>query len=508
MELIDSIYDNKNTVGSFLFIAGVLFLLYLFINPANDLIIHIDEHYTLGLIQLPFDEAWKLIVSDVHPPLYYLILMAGCGALNMLHIHYDIVFVAKMLSLFPLLLILIIAVTKIRCDYGTFTMGVFAFAITTMSSCMIEFITVRMYGWAMLFLVMAFIYYGEILRDSNRKSWILFTLFSVLCAYTHYYLIVSLAVLYVLYPLYLYLNKKMDFKENIKKWGLSIVACFVIYLPWILTFINQAVAVKNSYTPPKTVGIDTQINYFTYFVLKQTSHLNDLIVMKILIALFFIMLVCMLVIHLSKFRKDESFLIFSGFAVYILSILIGILILNSTFRLFDIRYILPAITVFWFAIAVLLGKVNTKTLLVIAVVAIIVFGTVGILTTNDTLTAHNKEASPEKYVLSQINNENNVVIYNSSFHYDCYHYMLNNSKEYTLKKLNLPYEENTCTYEKNLTKILEDNPDKDVYIWCLANNKKDIKLPEDIEATKVVTRGKIWLVKLDFADDEEGYIEE
>ena len=278
----------------------------------------------------------------------------------------------------------------------------------------------------------------------------------------------------------------MDLKENLKKWALSIVAAFILYLPWFFTFINQTLVTKNTYTTMKSVTIGTQINYFTFFILKQTSKLTDVIIFKILIAVFFILLVYLLFIHLLDFKKDESFFIFSGFAVYILSILIGVLILTYTFRPLDIRYILPAIVVFWFAIAVLLGKVNTKLLLIIMVLAIVMFGTVGILMTNDNFNAHNKEASQEKNV-----------------HYDCYHYTLNNTKEYTLKKLNLPYEEKTCTYENNLTKILEDNPDKDVYVWRLVNNEKDKQVPDGIVAEKVVNRGKIWLVKLDFDNNEE-----
>ena len=503
LDIIDSIYENKNFIGSFLFLASIFFLLYLFINPAHSLVIHIDEHYTLGLIQLPFADAWKLIVSDVHPPLYYLILMAGCGFLNMLHISYDVVFVTKMLSLLPLILIILVSVTKIRRDYGLFAMGVFTFAITTMSSCMIEFLTIRMYGWAMLFLLMAFLYYGEILKDSNIKSWALFTIFTVLCAYTHYYLMFSLVVLYILYPFYLYFNKDVDLKQNLKKWALSIIASIVLYIPWIFTFINQTLVTKDTYTTMKSVSIGTQINYFTYFVLKQTTHLTDVIFTKILIGLFFILLIYMLFIHLLDFKKNESFFIFSGFAVYILSILIGVLILTYTFRPLDIRYILPAICVLWFAIAVLLSKVNTKTLLVISLLAIIVFGTVGILMTNDTFNAHNNEASQEKNVLSKINTENTVIIYNSSFHYNCYHYALNNTKEYTLKKLNLPYEENKCIYEKNLTKILEDNPDKEVYVWRIINTDADKNLPEGIEGKKTVGRGKIWLEKLDLTNKIE-----
>lgn len=501
MNIVDTVYDNKDYLGILLFLASILVLIYLFINPACNYVIHIDEHFTLGLLQIPFADAWKLIVSDVHPPLYYLILMAGCGFLNVFRIPYDIIYATKMLSLLPLILILIVSATKIRKDYGIFAMGVFTFCITTMSSCAVEFLTVRMYGWAMFFILMAFIYYGEILCDSNRKSWILFTIFSVLCAYTHYYLLFSIAILYLLYPLYLYLNKDVDMISNIKKWGLSIVADVVLYLPWLFTFINQTMVTKNTYTTMKSVTIATQINYFTFFVLKQTNELTIALLIKVLIAVFFILLVYLLFIHLLYLKKNESFFVFSGFSVYILSLLIGVLVLTYTFRPLDIRYILPAITVFWFAISVLLSKINTKTLLVVSVIFIVAFGTLGVLMTNDVFDVHNKEGSSEKKVLNQINNQDTVIIYNSSFHYYCYHHALNNTKEYSLKKMDLPYKEDKCIYENNLTKILEDNQDKNVYVWRIVNNNKDKQLPEGIESKKVVGRGKIWLVKINLAED-------
>ena len=38
-----------------------------------------------------------------------------------------------------------------------------------------------------------FIYYIDVLKDSNRKSWILLTVFTSLCMYTHYILVFPLS---------------------------------------------------------------------------------------------------------------------------------------------------------------------------------------------------------------------------------------------------------------------------------------------------------------------------
>ena len=37
-----------------------------------------DEAYTMLLVQKPWPEAWRLLLSDVHPPLYYIIVKLVC----------------------------------------------------------------------------------------------------------------------------------------------------------------------------------------------------------------------------------------------------------------------------------------------------------------------------------------------------------------------------------------------------------------------------------------------
>ena len=66
-------------------------------------------------------------ISDVHPPLHYLILYALSS------ITQNNLFRLKITSIFPFFLILVISATKIRKDYGWLTFGVFTFTIARMS---------------------------------------------------------------------------------------------------------------------------------------------------------------------------------------------------------------------------------------------------------------------------------------------------------------------------------------------------------------------------------------
>ena len=157
----------------------------MFICPISDVLIHVDEYWTLSLINLPFLEGMRIAISDVHPPLHYIILYA-VSPITSNNIH-----LLKAVSIIPYFILLVISVTKIRNDYGWLACGLFTFTTATMSVFFIEFLTIRMYPWALLFMVLVFIYFKEVIGNFDRRSWILLTLFTLLGAYTHYFLLFS-----------------------------------------------------------------------------------------------------------------------------------------------------------------------------------------------------------------------------------------------------------------------------------------------------------------------------
>lgn len=138
----------------------------------------------------------KVAINDVHPPLYYLMLYPILGILKMANVG-NIIYALKIVSIIPYFIILCFSYFKLKDEYNWLTAGLFAFAILVMGDFFIQFLTLRMYSWGLLFLLLSFVYYREVLNKNDRKSWMLLTLFTLLCAYTHYFLILTSGLIYI-----------------------------------------------------------------------------------------------------------------------------------------------------------------------------------------------------------------------------------------------------------------------------------------------------------------------
>ena len=188
------IYKNKDTIGIIFFALSILVLAYMFISPFTQLITHIDEYFTISVVQLPLNEIMTVNTWDVHPPLHYLMGKVVAKLCAMLGI--DLLYGLKVLSIIPYIIILIISASKLKKDYGWFATGLFTFSLAVMSEFFRYFLTARMYSLGILFVLLAFLAFREIINDSSsKKSWILLTIFSVLCAYTHNFAAITAGVI-------------------------------------------------------------------------------------------------------------------------------------------------------------------------------------------------------------------------------------------------------------------------------------------------------------------------
>lgn len=133
-------YEKRDFLGIFLFAVAVLIFLYMFISPLTHMFINVDEYWTYSLVNLPFIDGMKVVFHDVHPPLYYwiLYLLTPFGLDNL--------YLLKVVSIIPYLLIMAVSATKIRKDYDWLTAGLFVFCIGVMSDFFVEFLTIRMYS--------------------------------------------------------------------------------------------------------------------------------------------------------------------------------------------------------------------------------------------------------------------------------------------------------------------------------------------------------------------------
>jgi hypothetical protein len=139
-----------------------------------------------------------------------------------------------------------------------------------------------------------------IIKEPNNKNWIIFTLFSLMAAYTHYYATIATGTIYLLLISYLLIKDRI----LLKKWFLFTIIAILSYLPWGIMFIIYSGYFGNSvwWTQPTFQSINDVIScIFSPVNTIDDYTLNDLG------KLLFIFIVILLIFYtiLSMFKKDE-----------------------------------------------------------------------------------------------------------------------------------------------------------------------------------------------------------
>ena len=105
---------NKDIIGKIFFAASFIILIYMLITPLDHLILHVDEYFTLTLINFDVGEMISLTAADVHPPLYYLILKFAMTVFGFFGISPHSIYAVRIVSIIPYAIIMLISYFKIR----------------------------------------------------------------------------------------------------------------------------------------------------------------------------------------------------------------------------------------------------------------------------------------------------------------------------------------------------------------------------------------------------------
>ena len=397
-------------LGKFLFIVSFAILglmIFLFIQKP---FLHIDEWFTRGLLNIPLLDLIHVTASDVHPPLYYITVWVPVTILNFLHIPYDLVFVMKMMSALPYIILYIISFTKIRKDYGWLAGGLFAFMLLAMGDLFTVFSIARMYPLGTLLLVCGFIAVGDILKDSDTKSWIILTVCAVLGAYTHYFLIISFAILYGFLFIHIYLNNR----SLLKKWISSVIYAVLCYVPWGIVLFKQLIVVGGDTFPISEITFENVLEFFSSIFAASQSGMIQIAVILAFFALF--------ALALREYKKDpaENEIILIGLMVFVGTIVIG-LVASVVYRpIVMVRYLTPSIGVGLLALSIFLSRY----------VSILLFGAFNLYGQVDEI-SHNHEALLENQeFIDSINNNDTVVIVTNMIKYVHFHDVLDKAIVY------------------------------------------------------------------------------
>lgn len=185
----------------------------------------VDTAFSADLIRLPFFEMLEATSVNEHPPFYYIFGKMIIALFN------DHPWSFRATAFLPFLGIIILAITYIRREFGYSAAFIMvAFSSFTPAS-VIYVMETRMYelGCLLVLISMLCLYCIFSKAAGNRRLYFaVFGIFSVLTAYTHYYLTVAVCVMYLSLILYCFINK-----TDIRKCVIVSVLAVLSYLPWL-----------------------------------------------------------------------------------------------------------------------------------------------------------------------------------------------------------------------------------------------------------------------------------
>ena len=375
-----------------------------------------DESYSIAIIQHPFKEIWTIGSNDVHPVFYYFL------ASIIMKLTKNIVCV-RLISCIPAIIMSILGYTHIRKMFGNKVGLLFSFLALFFPTIIVYSGELRMYTWAMLFVTIMSIYAYKLYNGNNEKKeiqtkkikmfsntknyqigdWIIFSIFSLLSAYTHYYALVIATIVNVML-LILFIKRKN--KTNVKLELISALLQVILYLPWISALMKQAGVVSSGFWIGKVSIIDV-IKFVFTGSLGETTYIPN----KIAILFSFVMIIFLIYLLCKNWKKESSKPAKLVLYIWItLLVSIGFISLIMWQSIFYERYLFTLIGLLIFQIAFLTSKENKKVIAIFCLCILIISTATNINLININYDQSNKE--PVEYLDANVQPTDYVIVWN------------------------------------------------------------------------------------------------
>lgn len=434
----------------------------------------VDEGYTKGMINFQFFDMLNCTMADVHPPLYYAVVMFFMTIFKTLHINYDVTHLMKIPSLIGYFVILLISWFKIRKDYGLLTAGIFSLTILVMSDFFVHYLTARMYSLALIFMIASFIYVKSIYENNDLKSWILLAIFSVLGAYTHYFAALSSVAIYIILLIWIlmYGSKNFELGSKLKNFFISVVIGAALYIPWLPTLFAQLSVVHDNYWIPQ-ITLKTMTQFLSYYY---TSM--DKLPLQLFAILVLVVVTVKFAMNFYKSRETADFYLLTGVLVFLGTLFVGAMV-SLFFKpiLYD-RYLLPSVGLVWFSFSIAISNIKSKKIILVILILIAVLGAGNVYHQVHDIQTDYKNTVYEEGVLKSINNNDTIILFDTDNHYIRTYYALDkvHDKYASFKQGNktrtLDYDKFDANYTTFvLPKDVKNFTDKNVYVMVFYKNK-------------------------------------
>ena len=371
------------SVGLF-FLSAVVFLL-IGLSRCFDNAFWGDEGYTILLARLPVSDMIRATAGDVHPPLYYLFTKGLYCLFGNNGVTYHLS------AWIPYVLIIGLACTVIRREFGVITAGFVVVFDSLMNEAITHNAEARMYTLAAFFVLATYIELYYILKSEKRTvvHWVLFALCALGAAYTHYYALITVAFFYLTLLIIMFSQHRL-----IRPTIITCIATVVGYLPWLAillsTFKRTAVgwwlngmpklmdALRNTFDDTWLLCIFfLVVIIYALYQLRVVSVTYDKEHVRELKNVF------QMKVHLgTKMQVSQELIwVLAGVAAFVGTAAVGIGVSHLVRPLFIVRYCYPASMAAYMVMGYCISKLNFRrfwaTLLCITVFTLHMPGLIG-----------------------------------------------------------------------------------------------------------------------------------
>lgn len=306
-----------------------------------------DEVFSLFLIKGSFLDIITGTALDVHPPLYYFILKIAVDFLTGIFPFLTDVFVAKFVSFSAIAILFYFIIFRFSKILDKKIVGIFAVSIFAIPVISDFFLTIRMYSFSLLFLVLGVYYLIRIIKFDGNKDWKGLVISFELAALTHYYALLCMVGIFLYLLVYILCNRKQDFWKFYKY---ALIA-FLVYVPWLSVFCVQFAYIlgvgywisgTNAFNPKQIFG-------YAFSPLGVGADISKSFVIAIILYALYLLVFVFNFIN-KKISRQEKWISFSGFFVASFLIVSAFSVSYIISPLMIQRYTIPFLAVLCFSL--------------------------------------------------------------------------------------------------------------------------------------------------------------
>lgn len=268
----------------------------------------LDEAFSLRWSMWPFPDFLQRIQLDVCP-LYLITLRIVLTLTN------NSLLAAKLFSVLAVFLLFLVGAFFVEKNFGCKAMIFYDLFLLFAPMMLKKSVEVRTYTWAYFWVTASCVEMYFLLKGSTEvKRWVLFTLFSLAAAYSHYFAVLTLVIVYAGMLLFFLATRNV---RQIKAWLLCSLATILGYLPWLPVIFRQTNSETTSWIPESTSRLGILRDMFTT---DRSYGANIYIILMIAFLVFGFVLFC-------KYRTAEFY-----WSCLCMSLMWGVLFMGLVFE--------------------------------------------------------------------------------------------------------------------------------------------------------------------------------